>query len=103
MHLLRGIEPPFYSEKIFLEKLLQIIEILGYQANRDKFSYSHRKDLQNNCRIKCKNKKYRVIIRWNIAHDLNEDEYINKKLQRRHFNLRYMRYVQTGPPRWWKL
>ena len=35
----------FYTEKFFLEKLLQIIEILSSEANRDKFSHSHRKDL----------------------------------------------------------
>ena len=34
-----------YTEKIFLEKLLLIIEIWSYEANRDNFSHNHRKDL----------------------------------------------------------
>ena len=34
-----------YTETFFFEKLLQIIEILNYEANRDKFSHNHKKDL----------------------------------------------------------
>ena len=45
-----GVAIYMYALRNLLQKFLQIIEILGYQGNHDKFSHSHRKYLQNNWR-----------------------------------------------------